>query len=150
MIATTLDTIIPTITTRLEPQRLPAPGRSQFVATVDIPPGVHIQSHDPTEPFLIPTRLNLDPTADITFAPVEYPTPDAQRFDWTPVQLAVYRGTVQFVVPITIAPTREDGAITITGYLRYQACTDSLCLPPTQLQVEATLNIEPQRISDAT
>jgi DsbC/DsbD-like thiol-disulfide interchange protein len=66
------------------------------------------------------------------------------------VQLDVYQGPVEFVVPITLAPTREGRAITITGYLRYQACTDSLCLPPAQHQVEAALNIEPQMIPDAT
>jgi DsbC/DsbD-like thiol-disulfide interchange protein len=136
-------TVLPAPTARLEPPQLRAGARGRLVVIVDIPPGMHLQSHDPTEPFLIPTRLHLDPTPEITVGPVEYPTPRTQQFDWTPVQLDVHQGTIEIVVPITIAPSHEGGATTITAHLGYQACTESLCLPPAERQIEATLDIEP-------
>ena len=143
MIATHADAVLPGPSARLEPPNPRAGDRGRLVVTLDIPPGVHIQSHDPAEPFLIPTTLHLDPIPDVTLGPAEYPTPHVERFDWTPVELEVYRGTIEIVVPITIAPSREGGAIAITGHLRYQACTESLCLAPSQLPVEAAPDIEP-------
>ena len=136
-------TVLPAPATRLEPPQLRAGDRGRLIVTLDIPPGVHIQSHDPSEPFLIPTTLHLDPTLDITVGPVEYPTPHTQRFDWTPIQLDVHQGLIDILVPITIAPTLDGGVIMITGHLRYQACTDSLCLPPNQHHLEAALDIRP-------
>jgi thioredoxin:protein disulfide reductase len=148
--ATHADTVLPALVTRLEPRELRAGDRGGLIVTLDIPPDVHIQSHDPTEPFLIPTTLRLDPIPDVTFGPVDYPTPHPVRFDWTPVQLDVYRGTIEIVVPLTIAHRRAGDAITITGHLRYQACTERSCHPPAQHPLEAALDIEPQTVRDAT
>lgn len=143
MNAMTLDTITPTVTTRLEPQRLPAAGRGQFVVTVDIPAGCHIQSHLPSEPFLIPTTLELDEVTGVTFGSPVLPTPDTERFDWTPVKLDVYRGRVHIVVGVTLAPYPSVSNVTIVGRLRYQACTESACFPPEELSIAARLDVAP-------
>jgi DsbC/DsbD-like thiol-disulfide interchange protein len=132
------DALLPAPAMRLEPRALSAGARGQLIITLDIPAGVHLQSHAPTEPFLIPTTLHLDATPDVTFGPVDYPTPHTERFDWTPVRLDVYRGTIEIVVPIAVAPTWS-GATTIAGQLHYQACTEHSCLPPAHRPIEVSL-----------
>ena len=141
MTAATLDTVTPTVTTRLEPHRLPAPGRGRFVVTIDIPAGCHIQSHAPSEPFLIPTTLELDEVTGVVFDPPVFPPPDTVRFDWSPVKLDVYRGRVHIVVGVALTPSVS--TVTIVGRLRYQACTESACFPPEELSVAARLGVEP-------
>lgn len=127
---------------RVEPGRLEPGERGQIVVTLDIPSGCHIQSHTPRDPFLIPTTLQLIETSDVTFGPVVYPPAHTQRFDWTPVELDVYRGTVDIVIPVEVAASARAGITTIAGRVRYQGCTETACLPPVEESIEAPLVIQ--------
>lgn len=127
---------------RVEPCRL-APGeRGRIVVTLDIPSGCHVQSHTPKEPFLIPTTLRLDEPGDVTLGPAVYPPAHTQWFDWTSVELDVYRGTVDIVTPIEVANEATAGITTIAGHVRYQGCTETACLPPVDEPIEARLEIQ--------
>lgn len=126
---------------RVEPSRL-APGEpARLVVGLDIPDGCHIQSHTPSEPFLVPTTVHLDGTDDVELGPACYPEAHTETFDWTPVTLDVYRGLVEIVVPVDVRPGAGEGATRIWGHVRYQACTESACLPPVEQPVVATAAI---------
>jgi DsbC/DsbD-like thiol-disulfide interchange protein len=125
----------------VEPRRL-APGqRGRIVVTIDVPDGCHIQSHQPAEPFLIPTTLDLDGSAGLALGPATYPVGDMERFDWTPVVLNVYRGAVEIVVPVRVEAGTNPGRRTVSGRVRYQGCTVNACLPPAGTDVEVDLEI---------
>ena len=131
---------------RVEPGRL-APGQQgRLVVTLEIPDGCHVQSHTPKEPFLIPTSLHLDDSSDAILGPVVYPPAHTERFDWTPVELDVYRDTVEILLPVEIPPHSSVGTTTISGHVRYQGCTETACLPPVEHPIEARFEI----ISDRT
>ncbi len=44
----------------------------RLTLTVDLPSSVHIEPHQPAEPYLIPTVLEVDGLTDVT---VDYPAP---------------------------------------------------------------------------
>jgi hypothetical protein len=61
---------------------------SLLMVEAEIPPVCHIETHEPSEPFLVPAELNLEPVEGATIGPVRYPATEDKRFVWSPaVQL---------------------------------------------------------------
>ena len=141
MTAATGDVTIPRPSVRIEPARLAPGAPAQLTITLDIPDGCHIQSHAPRERFLIPTVLEVDAVGDVNVGPPVYPAPVVERFEWTPVELDVYRGRVDIEVPMEVGALAAGGT-TITGRLRYQACTSTACLPPIQHAIAAEVRLQ--------
>ncbi len=109
---------------------------TEVIVTAAIPPGVHIESHAPPDPFLIPTRVEVE---GLEGAVVDYPEPvrkDVGEAVGTPgVLLPVYEGTVRFSIRGEAGP----GLDAVTGGVRYQACVRGTCLPPRTARWEAPL-----------
>lgn len=126
---------------RLEPPQL-APGqRGKLILEIGIPDDCHIEAHVPSEPFLVPTELSFDPVEDLAIGPVDYPSGDEERFDWSPVSLRVYRGTIRLEAPLELAAEAVTGSRRIRGRVRYQGCTPSSCLMPSAQPVEVVLDV---------
>lgn len=100
--------------------------------TAKIADGWHVNSNEPTEEFAIPTVLTLDDAAaELTAA--TYPPHAMKAFEFTGgKELAVYDGTF----PIGFRAKLKGGATKIIARLRYQACSDRVCLPPTDATAE--------------
>jgi hypothetical protein len=116
---------------------------AEVTLTARIPPGTHIESHEPPEPFLIPTVVEVE---DFEGAAVDYPEPVPKEFGLSDVVLSVYEGTPRFVVRGEPAP----GAKRVRGILRYQACVNGACLPPRASAWEAVLEEGTERIRPAS
>jgi len=110
--------------------------------TAKIADGWHVNSNTPSEEFAIPTVLELDAaTAELVGAP-SYPQHQMKAFAFTGgKQLAVYDGTF----PIGFKAKLKPGATKITATLRYQACSDRVCLPPNT----ATVDIDASKLTAA-
>ncbi|MGO8720671.1 MAG: protein-disulfide reductase DsbD domain-containing protein [Acidobacteriaceae bacterium] len=95
--------------------------------------GLHINSHTPHSPFLIPTTLTLDKTPGVQIAQVDYPQGVDYHFAFSPKDaLSVYTG--QFAVLVRVHA--QAGHHTLHGQLRYQACDDRACNPPQTLPLQ--------------
>jgi DsbC/DsbD-like thiol-disulfide interchange protein len=127
---------------RVEPGRLRPGARATLVVEAEVPAGCHIEVHEPSEPFLVPTELSPDPIEGVTTGPVRYPPAKHKRFDWSPAVLRVYEGSVRFEAPLEVKATAAAGLRTIHGRLRYQGCTPAACLMPAVQAVEAQLDIK--------
>lgn len=112
-----------------------------IVATIAA--GWHVNSHTPSEEFAIPTVLEIDPaTAELIGQP-GYPAHAMKAFEFTGgKELAVYDGTFSIAFRAKLKP----GATKIGAILRYQACSDTVCLPPNQ----ATADLDVSKIVAAT
>ena len=102
------------------------------VMTAVITPTWHINSAKPLDEFVIPTTLSFDPqSADLVKA--EFPPHELKSFEFSSGgKLAVYEGTIR--IPFTVK--LKSGAASIKAVLRYQACNDKVCLPPTKVETE--------------
>ncbi|PYQ30264.1 MAG: hypothetical protein DMF57_15540 [Acidobacteria bacterium] len=96
------------------------------VITAAILNGWHINSAHPLESFAIPTELSLDPaTADLVRA--DFPPHIVRSFTFSGgTKLAVYEGMIR----IPFVAKLKSGASKIGVSLHYQACNDTVCLPP--------------------
>jgi thiol:disulfide interchange protein len=119
-----------------------APGQvTRLAITVALPEGLHVQSDAPRDPSLIPTVLTIDPPAGITVKALAFPTPSDLKQEGQEQPLAVFEHEFVAGAHIEIAASVAAGEVTIPGRLRYQACDDHLCYPPTTAQIAWTLRV---------
>jgi thiol:disulfide interchange protein DsbD len=110
-----------------------AEGRA--VVEITIGPGWHVNAHDPTDHFLVPTTLELTPPAGLRAGAVGYPAAVEKALDFADGKtLRLYEGRVR--LEATLEGTATDPG-PLRGKLRYQACDDTTCLPPRTVELSA-------------
>jgi len=100
--------------------------------------GYHVNSNKPADEYLIPLKLSWTSTAVETVA-IEYPKPALEKYQFSEKPLSVYSGEFDIVTKFK-ANTR--GMTTVSGKLRYQACNDTMCLPPKTIEIQLPLHVE--------
>ena len=114
----------------------------QLAVVLKIRPGFHINARKPSAEYLIPTDLR--PTLPAGFksaGEISYPKGELHTFAFTKTPLNVYQDTVVLRVPLTAQPDAPLGAQKIPIKLRYQACSQEVCLPPVTLDVDAAVTV---------
>ena len=108
--------------------------------------GFHINSSKPRSEFLIPTRLKLSPPANLTPGRVVYPEGKDLTFTFSPGEkLNVYSGDFTVRAEFRALSSAPPGTYRVPGELRYQACNDRACFPPTKLPVEFEVTVRKPR-----
>jgi hypothetical protein len=98
--------------------------------------GFHVNSNTPSEEYLIPTTLKLDPPTDIVIGKVTYPAGLDVSFAFAPDQkLNVYSGDFEVSVLVRPLASVMPGRYSIRGTLAYQACDNAACYPPKKMPV---------------
>lgn len=110
-----------------------------LVAHVTVEDGWHVNAHQPTYDYLIPTVLEVALPAGWTLGAVSYPEPEMQKFGFADDPLAVYDGTVAIRAEVPVPAGTPAGTYPLRATLRYQACDHDTCLPPAE--AEATLDL---------
>jgi DsbC/DsbD-like thiol-disulfide interchange protein len=122
----------------------PVPRGKAFEAAVvvHIAEGYHMNSHKPSDAYLIPTTLTPKVPAGIRLVDTMYPPGRLKKFAFSPDKaLDVYSGSVTLRLKLMAQDTAAIGTTTIPMVLRYQACNNSACLPPVKIPVTAELKI---------
>ena len=104
-----------------------------FDVTVElkIAQGWHINANPPGQEGLIPTTVSVSPDALVEIVSVNYPKGESVHFDFSDESLAVYTGDI--TIRMKLKPKSEvsrEEAFPVNIELRYQACNDNQCLPP--------------------
>lgn len=113
--------------------------KAAVVATVK--PGFHINDHKPSLEYLIPTELTVDPLKQIAVVKTIYPKGQLKKFKFADSPLSVYEGTFLVGVLLKVAPSTPPGNYSLHGHLKYQACNEEACFPPTSVPVEFSLKV---------
>lgn len=118
----------------LYPEQLTLPsGKSSPVALhFRVAQGLHINSHDPSEEFLIPTVFSIPEGAGVRLENANYPHGTNITLPADPnTHLNVYTG--DFAIQTRLIATRGDHLV--KGKLHYQACDQTQCMPPKTITV---------------
>jgi uncharacterized protein YcnI len=114
----------------------------EIAVVVEIAKGFHMNSHKPTDPYLIATTLTPQLPAGFDLADTIYPEGHQEKFSFSPNKpLNVYTGKVVLRLKLTAHPDAALGATTIPITLRYQACNDTTCLQPVKIPVDAKFEV---------
>jgi DsbC/DsbD-like thiol-disulfide interchange protein len=122
----------------------PVPRGKEFQAAVvvKISTGYHMNSHKPSDSYLIPTTLTPQLPNGFKLAEAVYPAGRDEKFPFSPDKpLNVYSGSVTLRLRLTAEDGAALGATTIPVTLRFQACNLSACLPPVKVPVTLQLQV---------
>jgi DsbC/DsbD-like thiol-disulfide interchange protein len=114
----------------------------QAAVVVKISEGYHMNSHKPSDSYLIPTTLTPQLPSGFALLDTIYPNGVNKTFPFSPDKpLNVYSGTVTLRLRMTAQDSASLGATSIPVALRYQACNNSACLPPVKVPVKVDFNV---------
>jgi len=145
------------VVTRALPSRSEAaPGDQVVVAVVfehadgwHIWPAEHVELPPAIAEVAMRTTITLPDSIDWISSidgiqwPDAKPTPVANPMGGAPIAAPTYGGRAVAYIPITISPAAEPGPKSLDLSLFYQACNDTVCLPPEEPTLTVTLTISP-------
>ena len=120
--------------TYLFPEQVSVPvGKpSQVALHFRIAQGLHINSHTPSDEFLIPTEFSIPDGLGVRLDAATYPAGTVMTLPIDPTtKLSVYTG--EFIIQARIVATA--GNHLVQGKLHYQACDNNQCMPPKTITV---------------
>src|ERR1700687_6072097 len=112
-------------------------GQTGMEVWAEIERGWHINAHKPNEPFLIPTEVTFTLPPGISTDTLNYPKPDRRAFAFAQgKELLVYEGKVGMTTALNVPSDFRGDRVRIEATMRYPACNDTTCLPPTTASAE--------------
>ena len=129
-----------------------APGsRVTLGAEIELPPGVHVYS--PGVKGYKPIQLELQPRSGIELSQVTYPNSKILYLEAIQERVPVFEGKFRITQDVIVTSSKTGDVvrslvsaqktISITGELKYQACDETICYPPTSVPVSWQLQILP-------
>jgi thiol:disulfide interchange protein DsbD len=116
-------------------------GVFQIAVVLKIREGFHINAREKSADYLIATDLRSEAPAGFKTGEVAYPKGELHTFSFSKKPLNVYEGKVVLRADVTALPDAPLGAQHIPLKLRYQACSNEVCLPPVTLDVDVPVNV---------
>jgi thiol:disulfide interchange protein DsbD len=114
---------------------------AQIAVVMKIRPGFHVNAREKSAEYLIATDLKSNLPAGFSAGDVAYPKGRLEKFVFSKTPLNVYQDTVILKMPLNVLATAPTGEQHIPLKLRYQACSQEICLPPVTLDVDAVVNV---------
>jgi thiol:disulfide interchange protein DsbD len=113
----------------------------QIAVVMKIRTGFHVNAREKSEDYLIATDLKAVLPAGFNGGEVSYPKGKLEKFAFSKIPLNVYQDTVVLRLQVTALASAPLGEQHIPLKLRYQACSNELCLPPVTIPLEAVVNV---------
>ena len=101
----------------------------------------HVNSHNPSRDYLIPTRIEADSTGELEFGEWIYPEGEARKFPFSEEPLQIYEGTFLIRGTLKVGPGAAVGPHRLVLRLRYQSCTREKCLAPRVEEIPLDLQV---------
>jgi thiol:disulfide interchange protein DsbD len=110
----------------------PGVERTVFIEITIYPP-FHINSHLPSDEFLVPTTIAFKTQEGVKVVKVEYPAGELKKFIFSESPLSVYEGTARITATFAVAPDFSGPEVRVEGSLSFQACDNESCLAPDEM-----------------
>ena len=130
----------------VEPSARPTvrPGETgEIEVSFRIRDGWHVNAEKPTLPELIPTTVTIEPADDLTVDAIDYPRPVNRRLGFAGREIAVYEGSANIRLKVSVSASAAPGLRALAGRLRFQACSDQTCLKPEEIPLDLAVRIVP-------
>lgn len=111
----------------------PAAGKATLRVDARLAKGWHVNSHHPSEEYLIPTEVKLEETKAARFGEARYPEGKKQKFAFSETPLSVYAEAFTVEVPVEWT----GASAPLSGSVDFQACNDAQCLAPASVKFRA-------------
>jgi hypothetical protein len=103
--------------------------------------GYHINSNKPTEEYMIPTRIEWQPSP-LKHVSDAFPPADMVAFKFSNgKKLSVYEGGRSIKAKFTVPASGVSGKVDVDGIFKYQACDHQACYPPAKVEIRIPVRI---------
>ena len=109
--------------------------------SLELRPGFHVNSNAPNDEYLIPLKLTWS-KGSLEAGEIVYPEAQQEHYAFSQKPVSVFTGRFDIVTKVKVPADAPQGAATLTGKLRYQACNDKECLPPKTIDVQIPATID--------
>ncbi len=113
---------------------------ARATVVMSIPGGLHVNSNRPGSEYAIPTTLRVTLTG-AKAGGVSYPPGRSRKFSFSDDSIRVYEGRTTFSFNITVPANFRGSTLRVRATVRYQACTNEVCYPPTSKTVNLTAKV---------
>ncbi len=104
--------------------------------------GYHINSNKPTEEYMIPTRIEWQPSS-LKHVSDAFPPATLSVFKFSQgKKLSVFEGGRTLKAKFTVPASGVSGKVTVEGTFRYQACDQQACYPPNKVEIKVPVNVK--------
>lgn len=141
MLALTLTPLLAQISTVLTvtpPEKIA--GKKNEIVTADfklqLRTGYHVNSNTPNDEYLIPLRFSWTNGA-AEAKEVLFPKPQQEKYEFSQKPVSVFSGQFKAQAKFKLVSTGN-----MMGKLRYQACSDKVCLPPRTIEVKLPVEVQ--------
>jgi hypothetical protein len=111
---------------------VPAGKASPVALHFRVAQGLHINSHTPSDDYLIPTAFSIPDGSGVRLEAAAYPAGTMISLPIDPkTKLSVYTGEFEIQARVVAAP----GNHLVQARLHYQACDQNQCMPPKTIAV---------------
>jgi uncharacterized protein YyaL (SSP411 family) len=121
----------------------------QLMIDINIKKQWHINSHQPLEDNLIPSKIELSDNSQWQFKKIHYTVHESFKLDFSDKPLALYQGNVKIMAIIEKRSDSQDSknsaSLKILNpviKLSLQACSNDICLLPESLYLYPEISIE--------
>jgi thiol:disulfide interchange protein DsbD len=121
----------------VSPTPVPRGRTFEIAVKVKIRPGFHINAHEVSLDYLIPTEVEVQPPQGLRTRGFSYPPGVLRKFRFSPNKLLVYEGAVTFRGKFAASADAPLGPQKLPLVLHFQGCNEELCLPPAKITVVA-------------
>jgi thiol:disulfide interchange protein DsbD len=121
-----------------------APGSTMMLRLhAQIEDGYHLYSLTTPSGGPIKTRAWLQSSPDIKDVRVYQPKPDGHQDPTLNVRVETFKGGVDFLLTAGLVGNVNAGDKVVTVSVRYQVCSDQICLPPVTKIATTTITVQP-------
>jgi thiol:disulfide interchange protein DsbD len=101
----------------------------------------HINADQPLEDFLIGTTVDFKAPPGVVYKKIAFPPAEVRKLDLSPNPMAIYEGAVRITAEVVLAPDFKAAEFAIEGSIGYQACDNSMCLPPAEVKFSKKVTV---------
>jgi DsbC/DsbD-like thiol-disulfide interchange protein len=114
----------------------------QAAVVLDIPQGYHVNGNRPLGKYAIPTTVQIDAPRGVRTSAVTFPRAVVRTLKFSQGErLAVFEGRAVMRFQITLPSDFQQGVTELRAKVRFQACTDEVCYPPTTREVRMPIGV---------
>jgi Thiol:disulfide interchange protein DsbD, N-terminal len=103
--------------------------------------GYHIQANPASEPYLIATRVTVEPIEAISVAGTDYPKGIPFQLKGSKKSISTYEDKAKLIIRLQTNSAIAPGEKILKGKVRYQACDAIMCYPPTTLPFDLKVQV---------
>ena len=107
----------------------------QAAVVLDIPSGFHVNANRVLNKFSVPTTVKIETPQGARASAVTFPRAKVQKLGFSNEPLALFEGRAVMRFNVTFPANFQTGVTELRAKVRYQACNNEICYPPTTREI---------------